>query len=177
MCSPAPKIAVLALIVSGLFCGCISFSPYDSAAADDIRELMRRTNEVVTDSDRGRLSLAESRQFLRQSQARLEVLRTRKSGMSGQARSALAALDAEYQKLLAENRPLRRRETADLRRLIFALQDLRPAPSVFRHEYAAAPPADDTSTNDTCVKKDDEKKKHCPDKNKRDDDSDCRKHR
>ena len=176
MCSPAPKIALLALIVSVLFCGCISFSPYDSAAADDIRELMRRTNEVVADSDRGRLSLAESRQFLRQSQARLEVLRTRESGMSGQARSAVDALDAEYKKLLAENHPLRRRETADLRRLLFALQDLRPVPSVFRRPSSASS-HDDDSSSDAVTKNDDEKKQHCPDKNKRDDDSDCRKHR
>jgi len=165
---------ITAFFAAAFLSGCV-VSPYGSDSEQDIRELVRRTNEVVADGDRGRLSLAESRQFLRQSQARLEVLRTRDSGMSKKAMSAVDALDAEYQKLLAENRPLHRRETADLRRLLFALQDLRPVPSVFRRE-SSGPPSDDNTSNDTATKTDDEKK-HCPDKNKRDNDGECRKHR
>ena len=173
------KISAVAFVAGTLLSGCAFLSPYDSDAEADIRELMRRTNEVVADGNAGRLSLADSRQFLRQSQARMQVLRIRatQNHMSKEALTALDSLEKEYETLLARNHPLRGRAAAELQRRLFALQDLRPVASVFHHEYPATTPADDTSTNDTCVKKDDEKKKHCPDKNKRDDDSDCRKHR
>ena len=171
------KISAVAFVAGTLLSGCAFLSPYDSDAEADIRELMRRTNEVVADGNAGRLSLADSRQFLRQSQARMQVLRIRttQNHMSKEALNALDSLEKEYESLLARNHPLRGREAAELQRRLFALQDLKPVASVFRRVSSAS--SSDDSSNDAVTKNDDEKKKHCPDKNKRDDDSDCRKHR
>ena len=172
------KISAVALVAGTLLSGCAFLSPYDSDAEADIRELMRRTNEVVADGNAGRLSLADSRQFLRQSQARMQVLRIRatQSHMSKEALAALDSLEKEYETLLARKRPLRGRDAAELQRRLFALQDLKPVASVFRRVSSAS--SSDDSSNDVVTKDDEEKKKHCQDKNKRDhDEGDCRKHR
>lgn len=174
------KISAVALVACTLLSGCAFLSPYDSDAEADIRELMRRTNEVVADGNAGRLSLADSQQFLRQSQARMQVLRIRatQSHMSKEALTALDSLEKEYETLLARKRPLRGHEAAELQRRLFALQDLKPVASVFRRVSSASSSSSDDSSNDAVTKDDEEKKKECQDKNKRDhDEGDCRKHR
>ncbi len=172
------KISAVALVAGTFLSGCAFLSPYDSDAEADIRELMHRTNEVVADGNAGRLSLADSQQFLRQSQARMQVLRIRatQSHMSKEALTAVDALEKEYETLLARNHPLRGRAAAELQRRLFALQDLKPVASVFRRVSSAS--SSDDSSNDVVTKDADEKKKECQDKNKRDhDEGDCRKHR
>jgi hypothetical protein len=146
----------LILVLAGLSSGCALFrSPYGAETSEDIRELARRTNEVVADGDAGRLSLAESRQFLKQSQAQVQVMRIR--GVGDEARPSLDALDREYAALLQQRRPLRRHTTSELRGTLFALQSLKPAPPVWFRPATTSTSDDtptDTSTSDTNSRKD-----------------------
>jgi hypothetical protein len=88
----------------------------------EIKEFEQRTSEVIADGDRRRLSLKESRQFLRQSQAQLGVLRIR--SMSREARSYLDAADQAYTALLLHKSPIRTSNTVGLRAALSNLRGL-----------------------------------------------------
>ncbi|HSI15176.1 MAG TPA: hypothetical protein VK961_24195 [Chthoniobacter sp.] len=132
------KILLLLTIaaLAALSSGCALFnSPYAAQTGDDIHELVCRTNEVIADGDSGKLSLADSRQFLKQSEAQVQVMRLRHVG--AKAKPHLDDLDREYTVLLEQHSPLRRRTTSDLRSTLFALQSLRPVRSLHYGEGAS----------------------------------------
>jgi hypothetical protein len=162
------KISLAALLAAALLSGCITFSAYDSDTGESIGELVRRTNEVVADGDAGRLSLADSQQFLRQSQAQMHVLRVRDGYMSKRALATVNSLDKEYATLLARKRPLRSRDTSALRGTLFALQAMRSVGPVGRGTASTSSSSDTTSDpfeNDAATKEECDRK----DKKDRDD--------
>jgi uncharacterized membrane protein YgcG len=113
------------VILASLFSGCGLFSsPYSAQTSDDIRQLVCRTNEVVADGEAGKLSSADGRQFVKQSQAQVQIMRLRYVGK--EAKPHMDNLDREYATLLRKHRPLRRRTTSELRATLFALQSLGP---------------------------------------------------
>lgn len=151
------KIPLLlcALAVMTLSSGCAFFhAPYGVATSEDIHQLVCRTDEVIADGEAGKLSLADSRQFLKQSQAQVQVMRLRYVGK--EAKPHLDALDREYAVLLRQNHPLRRHTTSELRGTLFALQSLKPVRSVFYRETSSSidDTLTDTTTNDTSSQKD-----------------------
>lgn len=166
------KIPILAIVAGALLSGCAFRSPYDSGAEDSIRELELRTNEVVADGDAGRLSLAESQQFLRQSQAQMQ-LRAKHSHMSKEALACVDSLDREYARLLARGRPLRSGNASELQGTIFALRNLQAVRPVGRGARSTS--ASDDTASDPFPSDTDEAKKECESKHKRDrDDPKCR---
>jgi len=142
-------VGILASLFSG--CGLLS-SPYSAQTSDDIRELVCRTNEVVADGDAGKLSSADSRQFVKQSQAQVQIMRLRYVGK--EAKPRLDDLDREYATLLQKHRPLHRRTTSELRATLFALQSLGPVrpiiASSFDTDIGDSSGADTTSSANHC---------------------------
>lgn len=165
------KIPPVLVVCAALFSGCAFFRPYDPLMAESFRGLGQRTKEVVAEGDSGRLSLAESRRFLRQSQAQMRLVsqRVKPSHLTADERTILASLDGEYDMLLRGKRPLRSSATAKLQNTLLALQTLRPVID-FSAEQDAAPDVDDLSDNDTTS---DKKQCDCKDKHDRED-RDCR---
>lgn len=138
-------LPLFVVALAALASGCALFhAPYGADTAEDIRELMNRTNEVVADGDAGKLSLADSRRFLKQSQAQVQVMRLRYVG--AEVKPHLYDLDREYAVLLRQHTPLRRRNTASLRTTLFALQSMTPVHSVF---YRPMPPSTDDALDNT----------------------------
>ena len=122
-------LSLTVMALASLFTGCGLFSsPYSAQTSDDIRELVCRTNEVVADGDAGKLSSADSRRFVKQSQAQVQVMRLRYVGK--EAKPRLDDLDREYAALLRRHSPLRRRSTSELRATLFALQSLGPVQAI-----------------------------------------------
>ncbi len=166
------KTPILAFVAGALLSGCAFLSPYDSGAEEGIRELVRRTNEVVADGDAGRLSLPDSQQFLRQSQAQVRILRIRDGYMSKKALATVGSLEKEYATLLARHRPLRSRDTSALRGTLFALQAMRSVSPVGR---GAASTSSSTDTASDPIENDAATKEECDRKDKRHrDNHDCR---
>lgn len=145
--------SLMVVILASLFSGCGLFSvPYSAQTSDDIRELVCRTNEVIADGDAGKLSLAESRKFVKQSQAQVQIMRLRYVGKEAGPR--LDDLDREYATLLRKHRPMRRRTTSELRATLFALQSMGPVYPVtvasFDNDLGDFSGTDTTSSSSHC---------------------------
>lgn len=149
-----PLIIALAAFVSG----CAHFRTYDAVVAESARALYERTREVVADGNAGRLSLAESRRFLRQSQAQVRVMRgrTNQCRMSPDELNMLDWLDGEYAALLRQSHPLRGSSAVKLQNTLATLQTLRPVVD-FGVVTETATTTDDSFDNNTC----DAKKRDC----------------
>ena len=170
------KIPIVALVLAVLWSGCALFtSPYDYVTTEYIRELTQRTKEVVADGNARRLTLANSRKFLRESQAQVGILRIRanETYMSDDARTLLDILDRCYATLLEHRSPLRTSNTFELRSALNSLQNLAPyRPVRFSSTQVSSPPEDpfdSTDTDTTTTKKDDDKKRDRKDRDRDDD--------
>jgi hypothetical protein len=161
------KSPIVMLVAAGLLAGCGSFQPYDPVLALDIREMAGRTSEVVTDGEAGRLSLANSRQFLRGCQGQVQVWRARGKlcGLNEQESAMLDSLDEQCAALLARKRPFHGRDAVKLKATLWALQASRPyhgevmdIPDTFA--AADVPDAPDSKTNN-CDNKHDQGGKDC----------------
>jgi hypothetical protein len=148
-----------------LLAGCAmhhpSRPPYDPQITVSVRELYFRTKSVVEDGNAKRLSLADSRQFLKQSRMKAKAVRQQivqtKTTVGEQA--LLDSLDQEYQSLLRRQRPLRGPAAANLMADLEAWQDIRPLPDTRVYQIAdyatpdvSTPDTSDNSNNSKCDK-------------------------
>ena len=142
-----------------------SFVSVDNVAAENIRELSVRTREVVADGDAGKLSLKESRKFLRQSQAMVGVLRVRAdkvASVSPETQHLYDNLDAHYGALLTQGKPLRSKTSDELITTLAALQVMVPYNSGWRSMRSSSSESSTTDTSsDTCDTTEKDKKKDC----------------
>jgi hypothetical protein len=120
------------LALAAAFAGCAPFHPYDPVVAEGLRTLGQRTEVVVEDGDGGRLSLKESRRFLRASQAEARVIRAHvvQCQLNPDEGPILSWLDSEYSRLLSRPRPLRGPAAVRLQNTLATLQMLRPVRAV-----------------------------------------------
>jgi hypothetical protein len=161
----------LLLICAAFLTSCVllprSTVSADNVAAENIRELGVRTREVSADGDAGRLSLKESRKFLRQSQAMVGVLRVRAdkvAWVSPETHHLYDTLDTQYAALLTQGKPLRSKTSGELMATLAALQVMVPYDSGWRSRSSSSGSSTtDTSSDDTCNNsdKDKDKKKDC----------------
>ena len=151
-------LPLLLLVLAAFISGCAHFRTYDPLVAESARILNERTREVVADGTAGRLPLAESRRFLRQSQAQVRVMRSRtdQCHMSADEVNILDWLDGEYTVLLRRSRPLRASSAVRLQNTLATLQTLRPV-LIFSDVPDDTPAISDSFGNDTC----DTKRKDC----------------
>lgn len=137
------QMYALVLACAALLPGCVFFKftrvPYDDVSLAEIKELEQRTREVVFDGDRRRLSLKESRKFLRQSQAQLGVVRIR--GVNEEARGYLDAVDRSYAALLERTSPIRSSNTIELRVALSNLRGLGQVHGVWLSNPPPSPPS------------------------------------
>ncbi|MDQ3566254.1 MAG: hypothetical protein M3436_19980 [Pseudomonadota bacterium] len=124
----------LPLLLAVSLTACLHTPVADPAGDEVLRELASRTRETVADGDARRLSLRQSRNFLRQSQATVAALRARSqvSRISAHAHSYLDTLDHQYAVLLEQSQPLRTSTSAELQTTLAALQNMRPFTSGWR---------------------------------------------
>lgn len=115
------------LALAAFLAGC-AHGRYDDVVAVNAKVLNERTKATLADGDTGRLSLAESRRFLRQSQAQVRTIRARADlcRMSADEVNVLDWLDGEYTALLRRSQPLRTSSGLKLRNSVATLQRLRP---------------------------------------------------
>lgn len=141
-----PRCVVLlgvALAVALGGCSVVYRPPYDwGMVGEDILELSLRTREVVADGDKGRLSVAQSKKFLLQSQAMADLIRLRSAGHEKRL-ACLDALDQQYRMLLARRKPLRSASTVELRAALDALVAVRPRQAVAVMETSVPTTSDD----------------------------------
>lgn len=137
------QACALALACSALLPACVFFQfarvPYDDVSLAEIKELEQRTREVIADGDRRRLSLKASRQFLRQSQAQLGVVRIR--GVNKEAGTYLDDADHAYTALLEHKSPIRASNTAELRAALLNLRGLGQVHGVWLSNPPPSPPS------------------------------------
>ncbi|EDY18777.1 hypothetical protein CfE428DRAFT_3814 [Chthoniobacter flavus Ellin428] len=150
-----PPVLLLAAFLSG----CVSEPDpaYDLVAVNTL-VLNDRTKAAVADGNAGRLSLAESRRFLRQSRAQARGVRARadQCHLSRDELKILDWLDGEYATLLRRPRPLRSASALRLQNSLAALQDLRPV----RMYWIQVKGTPDTSNNDTDTSDTDNNRHH-----------------
>jgi hypothetical protein len=144
-----------------LLCGCAHVETGDPLMAERVLDLGVRTREVVAQGNAGRLSLAESRRFLRKSQGEVRSLgqRVELSHLNAQEVDILNWLDGEYDTLLKSRRPLRSQSALKLQNTLYALRTLRPVnnlvlPEVVAGAATASTDDIDTSTNTDTSRKD-----------------------
>ncbi len=142
-----------------LLAGCATHlhrPPYDPQVTVSVRELYFRTKSVLEDGDRKRLSLADSRRFLRQSRAKTQIVRQQvvQTKTTVGELALLDSLDQEYQSLLRRERPLRSRAAGNLMADLEAWQDIRPLPETLVPQVASYDMSDvstpDTTNNSKC---------------------------
>ena len=116
-----------------------------------VRELYFRTKSVTEDGDAKRLSLADSRRFLKQSRAKAQTVRQRviQTKTTVGELALLDSLDREYQSLLRRRRPLRTPTAVNLMADLEAWQDIRPLPDTRVPQVASYDFVDTTGTADT----------------------------
>ncbi len=160
----APLLFMLAL--AACLPGCIHLPAYNDTVAVNTWALSEQTQAVVANGNAGRLSLADSRRFLRQSREQARGMRARahECSLSADEVKILDWLDGEYAALLRHPRPLRSASALRLQNSLATLQRLRPV-----HIYsipsdnAVATTSDntiDTNTPDTSKKDCDRKHDH-----------------
>lgn len=141
---------VLVLIVGVAGCAHDPEPAYDFVAVN-AQVLGERTKAAVADGDAGRLTLAESRRFLRQSRAQARSIRARaeECRLSADELKILDWLEGEYTALLRRPRPLRWASALRLQNSLDALQELRPTRSYGYWTDATSLDTVDTDTMDT----------------------------
>jgi hypothetical protein len=150
----------LILALTALVSGCAHGPRYNDVIAVTTAALNERTNAALADGDAGRLSLADSRRFLRQSRDQVRIMRSRadECRMSVDEVNILDWLDGEYTTLLRRSRPVRSASTLRLQNSLATLQTLRPVRiySVETGDTVATASSDsfDSNTCDTQKKKD-----------------------
>jgi hypothetical protein len=155
------KRILLCLALAVFFAGCAA-SHYDPVAGPIIEDLVVRTNEVAKDGDHGRLSLRESRRFLRQSKAMVGVVRARGDAMhmSADTQTVLESADRSYDALLERKAPLRSAAVSGLMTTLVALHEMLPVRNFVVEAAATSALPDDTDTTSADCKK----KKECDDR-------------
>jgi len=168
------KKSLLCLAHAFFFAGCANLRHYDPVAGPIIEDLVVRTNEVAKDGDQGRLSLKESRRFLRQSKAMVGVVRARSDAMhmNADTQSVLEAADRNYDTLLQRKAPLRSAAISGLMTSLFALHEMLPVRTFVMETAAPTPLPDDTDTTSTDCKR----KKECDDRHTHHDHDDRKDH-
>ena len=175
-CRPLPpmKTRILPLFTAALVAGCVSFPEYNSVIEDRIEQHARRTEEVVAEGDAGRLSAAQSREYLKQARdiARgLHEIVVKSHGRALRA-ATLEHLAKQYEALLASGKPLRSSTAVPLGA---TFRELRRLQGYRRHltkdmEFEPRSTTESTSTSDDSSSSDRDSSKckkhdhddHCP---------------
>ena len=168
MKTPLILLATIALVAG---CAMVNVTPYDPVVADRATQLAKRTNEMLADGDAGRLSLAQSQQFLEQSLGLVRALHTRatQTHKSTFGSSTLMELEKEYEALLARKRPIRSSAARPLLLKLYELQRTHEAWRLHEERRKARehddpfPTPDDTHEDDRSkCKKDGHEDRNCP---------------
>jgi hypothetical protein len=136
-------------------CGWNTVSPYDPVVEERVTQLAYRTDEVLADGDKGRLSLPASRIFLKQSLCTVQALKERdlQTNRRTSEVDTLEDLEKRYQVLLARKKPLRSSVAAELRAVLWDYRYLQTRKRAFKEWEDANPPSlasDDIATPDNC---------------------------
>jgi hypothetical protein len=163
------RIPIVCLVFA-LLAGCATHRPpYDPQVTVAVRELFFRTKKVVED---GGLTLADSRQFLKQSRAKARAVRQRviQTRTTAQELAVLDSLDQEYQSLLRRRSPLRGPAATELMADLDRLQVLRDLPDRWVPQVGTYVPDNDipSGTTDTRKCRDDHDHHHDHDHDDRD---------
>ena len=137
---------LLMLALAAFIPGCVHLPAYNDAVAVNTWALSEQTQVVVADGNAGRLSLADSRRFLRQSREQARGMRARANecGLSADEMKILNWLDGEYAALLRHPRPLHSASALRLQNSLATLQRLRPV-----HIYSIPSGSAVAATSDT----------------------------
>ena len=157
---------------AALLAGCVTLAPIDPVFEERVSELQSRTYEVLKEGDDGRLSLAESRRFLRESLVSVEILHARavQNRRHPQELAILEDLKRRYAALLTQPQPLRSAKTKELWAELSRLRQLLAANRSI-NERIDAEQAEDSTTSSTeqCLpkEKDANTKRDCEDRESR----------
>lgn len=162
-------LPLLLLSLAALLAGCAHEPASNDALAVNTAVLSQRTGAALSNGDAGRLTLAESRTFLRQSREQVRGMRAHaeECRMSPDEVNILDWLDGEYTALLRRPRPVNTATTRRLQNTLATWESLRPGLS-YGVASADTTAMSDTSSGsifdtDTTTDRYDRRKKDCDD--------------